>query len=324
MSPAEKGPVGLIAGNLSLPVMAARKLKASGRELFVAGISGESDPELQSLSDAYAEIPLGSLAPLADFFLSRGCGTVAMAGGITRENIINNYNPDGEAVRIMEALPNFHTDTILRAFGLWLENRGLRLVGIADLVPEILVRPGYLGKHRPSPELLEDLALAFKYARELGRLDIGQTVVVSDKIAVALEGADGTDATIRRGASLCLKPVAVAKVLKPVQDARLDLPVVGPSTLELLREVGAGGLALDASGLILLEEEACARMADEAGIVLVAWKDPPELFRKGAPPAKGEPRGDPQGESQGEPRGGEGPEDKSKKESPCPPGPGGS
>jgi DUF1009 family protein len=274
--PSLPDPVGFIAGNLSLPVLAARKVKEEGRTLIVVGISGETDEELKRLSDHYEEISLGSLVPLADFFLQRNCTTVAMAGGVSRDNIVKNYRPDAEAVKIMEKLPNFHTDTILRAFGDWLENRGLTLVGITDIVPDILVKPGFLGKTRPDPDLLEDLQLAFRFAKELGRLDIGQTVVVSDKIAVALEGADGTDATIKRGASLCLKPVAVAKVLKPNQDRRLDLPVIGPSTLELLRDVGAGGLALDAAGLIVLEEETCVKIADDNKITLVAWNEPPD------------------------------------------------
>jgi DUF1009 family protein len=317
-------PVGFIAGNLSLPVLAARRVKAEGRTLLVAGISGETDPELQKLADYYEEISLGSLIPLSEFFLSRGCVTVAMAGGVSRDNIVKNYHPDEEAVKIMEKLPNFHTDAILRAFADWLEERGIKLVSITDVAPEILVKPGYLGKTRPNPELMEDLRLAFKFARELGRLDIGQTVVVSDKIAVALEGADGTDATIRRGANLCLKPVAVAKVLKPHQDKRLDLPVIGPSTLELLRDVGAGGLALDAKGLIVLEEESCVRLADEAGIVLVAWKELPEKDEdlNKTQTQKPSPAQDPSPSTSSKPSPEQSPD--KEKESPCPKGPGGS
>ena len=100
-------------------------------------------------------------------------------------------------------------------------------------------------------------------------------MVCCDKICVALEGADGTDATIRRGASLCSKPVSVAKVLKPNQDTRLDLPVIGPPTIKLLAEVKAGALFLDAKRLIILDEEDCRKLADDAGIALLAWLDAP-------------------------------------------------
>jgi DUF1009 family protein len=267
--------VGFIAGNLSLPVIAARKVKEEGRFLAVADIGGEASPELRALADRYAEIPLGALRALTDFFLGCGVTDVCMAGGISRATVIGGYRPDAEAVRLMEGLASFQTDTILRAAAGWLEGEGLRLFSVTDLVPGLLVRPGRLGAAEPSPGLLEDLAFAFRIARELGRLDVGQTAVACDKIAVALEGADGTDATIRRGASLCSKPVAVAKVLKPSQDTRLDLPVVGPPTLKVLCEVKAGGLVLDARGLILLDEEECVRLADGAGLALLAWLEAP-------------------------------------------------
>jgi DUF1009 family protein len=273
--------VGFIAGNLSLPVLAARKVKEEGRFLAVAAIAGEASAELRNLADRYTELSLGELAPMAGFFLDAGVTDVCMAGGVSRETIIRNYRPDEEAVRLLEGLASFQTDTILRAVAGWLEVRGLRLVAVTDLVPEILVRPGRLGATEPSGELMADLAFAFRIARELGRLDVGQTAVACDKIAVALEGADGTDATIRRGAALCSKPVAVAKVLKPSQDTRLDLPVVGPPTIRLLAEVGAGGLVLDARGLILLDEEECVRLADAAGLALLAWLDPPRGGEEG-------------------------------------------
>ncbi|MDR1313865.1 MAG: UDP-2,3-diacylglucosamine diphosphatase LpxI [Deltaproteobacteria bacterium] len=306
--------MGFIAGNLSLPLIAARKVKEEGRFLAVAAIKGEASPELEGLADRYAEIPLGQLAPMADFFAGAGVTDVCMAGGVSRESIIRGYSPDGEAVKLMEGLDSFQTDSILRAAAGWLEARGLRLLSVTDLVPEILVKPGLRGAAAPSPELAEDLAFAFRIARELGRLDVGQTAVACDKIAVALEGADGTDATIRRGASLCSKPVAVAKVLKPSQDTRLDLPVVGPPTIRLLADVKAGGLALDARGLILLDEEECVRLADAAGIVLVAWLDPPPAASPcpGGLPGPGGPSGPdgpsgPGGPSGPAPGGGNGP-----------------
>jgi DUF1009 family protein len=263
-------PVGLIAGNLSLPVLAARKIKAEGRPLSVIGFCGETDPELKLLSDHYLEIPLGQLQPLADFFLKHGVKKISMAGGLSRENIINSYLPDEAAIKLMESLSDFQTDNILRAVAGWLEEKGLNLVSVVDLIPEILVKPGLLTKTVPSPELLEDLNMAFRLAKELGRLDVGQTVVVSEKIAVALEGADGTNATIRRGASLCKKPIAVAKVVKPTQDFRLDLPVIGPETIEVLIECQAGGLILDSTGLIMLEQEKCLLLADQATLVILA------------------------------------------------------
>lgn len=265
--------VGLIAGNRSLPVLAARAVKARGGQLAVAGLAGETDPAVYALADLKTEVPLGALGAMADFFVSSGVSKLAMVGGVSRDNIISRYNPDPDAVKLMESLETFQTDSILRAVAAYLESRGLRLVSVAELTPELLVPPGTLTSKAPEGDLMADLKLAFRLAKELGRLDCGQTVVVSDKIAVALEGADGTDATIRRGASLCLKPVAVAKVVKPSQDFRLDLPVIGPETIGALVEVKAGALALDAGGLIMLDPERCLSLAEAGNLAIVAWRD---------------------------------------------------
>jgi DUF1009 family protein len=263
--------VGLVAGNRSLPLTAAKAVKARGGRLVVVGLAGETDPAVYDLAEAHVELPLGALGALADFFLGRGASLAALAGGISRESVIARYQPDEEAVKVMESLASFQTDSILRAVAGYLEGRGLELVSVADLAPELLVAPGVLTRKAPEGELLEDLRMAFRLAKELGRLDCGQTVVVSDKIAVALEGADGTDATIERGAALCRKPVAVAKVVKPSQDYRLDLPVIGPDTIAALVKGQAGALALDAGGLIMLEAERCLELADSGGLAIVAW-----------------------------------------------------
>jgi DUF1009 family protein len=271
--------VGLIAGNRSLPLIAARAVRAAGGSLATVALIGEAAPGLKKLSDHYLPLNLGQLDPLAKFFLDLGVKEVAMAGGISRESVLESYDPDEAAIRLMETLPNFQTDTILRGLAGFLEERGLKLVSVTDLAPGLLVTPGTLGSIEPKGALLADLILAFTIARELGRLDVGQTVVVSDLIAVALEGADGTDATIRRGAKISKNPIAVAKVLKPTQDVRFDLPVIGPPTLRLLAEKKAGGLALDARGLIILDPDTCRKIADGHGIALVAWLDPPAAPR---------------------------------------------
>ncbi|MDR2421979.1 MAG: UDP-2,3-diacylglucosamine diphosphatase LpxI, partial [Deltaproteobacteria bacterium] len=203
-------PVGLIAGNLNLPILTAKKLRDGGIPVVAVGLVGETSPRVKDLSDEYLELPLGQIQPLADFFLKHGVHKVCMVGGVSRENVVEAYQPDEAALAVMAKLDNFHTDAILRAMAEWLESQGLYLVSATELAPDLAVQPGLLTKKAPSPDLLDDLRLAFRVAKELGRLDVGQTVVVSDKIAVALEAADGTDATIRRGAALCRKPVAVA------------------------------------------------------------------------------------------------------------------
>ncbi|MDR1310051.1 MAG: UDP-2,3-diacylglucosamine diphosphatase LpxI [Deltaproteobacteria bacterium] len=281
------GTVGLIAGNQGLPLLAARRLKAQGRVLAVIGLTGETDPGVYGLADHFLEVGLGQIGAMGRFLVGHGVGPLCIVGGVSRRSVIDSYVPDEVAIGIMESLEDFQTDTILRAVAGYLESLGPKVVSVASLVPELLVREGQLGALAPAAGLMAELRLAFFLAKELGRLDCGQTVVVSDRIAVALEGADGTDATIRRGAALCRKPVAVAKAVKPGQDLRLDLPVIGPETISVLTGCGAAGLALDASGLIMIEPDRCLAMADEAGLAVVGFGAGAEAwlgeFRKGLP-----------------------------------------
>ena len=266
-------PVGLIAGNRDLPLMVARKARELGRPLAVAGIVGEAAAELEHMSDHFTWNVLGQLRAMIDFFHLAGVRELVMIGGISRDNIIFNYEPDDIALEVMASISDFHTDKILRAMTARLEKEGLTLRAVTELLPELLTSPGVLTKKAPEAELAADLEVAWRVAKELGRLDVGQLAVVSDRITLAVEAAEGTDETVRRGAALAVKPVAVAKVVKPMQDIRLDPPVIGPDTIRVMTEAGVGALAVDASSILIVDREETVRLADEAGLALVAWTD---------------------------------------------------
>lgn len=264
-------PIGLIAGNRELPLMVAAKARSLGRPLAVVGIEGEADPALADQADRFTLIKLGQLRALLDFFLAAGVEDLVMIGGIDRETIVFNYEPDEMFVEMLEELDDFHTDKILRAVTGRLEAEGLKLRAVTELLPELLTPPGLLTRAEPTEELAADLRVAWRIAKELGRLDVGQTAVVSDRITLAAEAAEGTDEAVRRGAALADKPVAVAKVVKPMQDLRLDPPVIGPETVRVMVEAGVGALAVDAAHILIINREETIRLADEAGLAIVAW-----------------------------------------------------
>jgi len=268
-------PIGLIAGNRALPLMVAEKARELGRPLAVVGIEGEADERLASLAGTFTSVRLGQLKAMLDFFAEAGARDLLMIGGIDRETIILNYEPDEMFIGLLETLDDFHTDKILRAVTACLEERGFTLHSVTSLLPELLVSPGVLTRKAPEPELLADLKVAWRIAKELGRLDVGQTAVVSDRITLAAEAAEGTDAAVRRGAALADKPVAVAKVVKPMQDLRLDPPVIGPETIRVMAEAGVGALAVDAAHILIIDREETIRLADEAGLAIVAWTEAP-------------------------------------------------
>ena len=275
-------PIGLIAGNRDLPLMVAAKVRELGRPLVAVGIEGEADPALADLADRFSTVKLGQMRALMDFFLENGVRDLLMIGGIDRETIILNYDPDEMFLEMLEGLDDFHTDKILRAVTGRLEAAGLTLHSVTELLPELLTPPGLLTKKAPDAELEADLKVAWRMAKELGRLDVGQTAVVSDRITLAAEAAEGTDDCVRRGAALAGKPCAVAKVVKPMQDLRLDPPVIGPDTISVMAEAGVGALAVDARHILILQKARTIELAEQAGLAIVAWTDD---YIKGASPA---------------------------------------
>lgn len=273
--------IGLVAGNRDLPLLVAHKVLELGKSLVVAGVLGEADPALESLAHEFKWLKLGQIQTLIDFFKGAGVREMVMIGGISRETLLLNYEPDKTATAILETLDDLHTDKLLRAVATCLEDHGLSLRSLVDILPELLTPPGCLTRSELTPELTADLKLAWRMAKELGRLDVGQTVVVSDLLTLAVEAAEGTDAAVIRGASLAQKPVAVAKVVKPGQDLRLDPPVIGPDTIKVMAEAKAGALAVDASQIIIVNREETIGLAEQAGLVLVAWTDHMAGYQKG-------------------------------------------
>lgn len=275
MNAVAPAPMGLIAGNRDLPLMVAAKARELGKPLVAAGIEGETSPELEKLADRFQVFKLGQTKPLLDFMLKAGVRELVMIGGISRETLVLNYEPDEMALEALEALEDFHTDRILRAATGLLEANGLTLRSVAELLPELLTPPGLLTQKKPDEDLMADLRIAWRIAKELGRLDVGQCAVVSGKITMAAEAAEGTDAAVIRGAALAGagQPVAVAKVVKPTQDLRLDPPVIGPETIKVMAQAGVSALAVDAGKVLIINLEETVRLADEAGLALLACTD---------------------------------------------------
>jgi DUF1009 family protein len=266
--------IGLIAGNKDLPLLVAEKARELGRPLAVAAFEGEANPRLANLAEDFVWLKLGRLAALADFFQAAGVRDLVMIGGLSRESLFS-YEPDEAAEALMATLDDYHTDKILRAVCRWLEERGLRVRAAAELLPELLTPPGLLTSLAPGESLMADLRVAWRVAKELGRMDVGQCAVVSDRITLAVEAAEGTDEAVRRGAGLADKPVAVAKVVKPGQDYRLDPPVIGPETIRAMAETGrVGALVIDASQVLIVNRAETIRLADESGLALLAWAEP--------------------------------------------------
>lgn len=197
--------------------------------------------------------------------------TVTMIGKVTKEVLYKAgaVVPDLRAIKILASVPDRKDDTIMNAIVKELEGEGMRVMDQTLLIQPLLPAPGILTKRQPTEAELADMDFGFAMAKEIGRLDIGQTVVVKDRALMAVEAIEGTDACILRGGTLG-KGVVVAKTAKPAQDNRFDMPSVGTKTLESMIAAGATALVIEAGRTLLVNREQTLALADTHGITIVA------------------------------------------------------
>ncbi|MBU1228754.1 MAG: UDP-2,3-diacylglucosamine diphosphatase LpxI [Proteobacteria bacterium] len=261
--------VGLIAGGRQFPVMVARGVKDAGHRLVVAGFSGHTNPEVYPLADVYRELKLGQLARLVEFFREHQVQEAMMAGAINKPGVMDIRHLDARAVKLLFSLKGRGDDAILRAFTTLLEGEGMAVVSPQSYAPGLLTPPGVLTRRAPDEREWADLRAGALMARELGRLDIGQCVVLREGIVAAVEALEGTDAAILRGCELGGAGCVVVKVVKPGQEERVDLPSVGLDTVRLMAKAKASCLGVEAGKSLFFDLEATLSVADKAGIAIV-------------------------------------------------------
>lgn len=260
--------LGLIAGGGRFPFLIAENARREGLRVVAVGFRGNTDPGLPSRVDEYQELRLGQLGKLISFFKSHGVSSIIMGGAINKAGAMDVI-PDLRGARLLLKLPGKGDDALLRIISAELASEGMPVMRAHELIPELLTPEGFLTGRCPAAEVMEDIRFGWAVAKEIGRLDIGQTVVVRRQVVAAVEALEGTDNAIRRGCSLSGKGAVVVKVFKPGQDERLDLPSVGLATIETMREAGAACLAVEAGRSLFFDREPALEAARRAGIAVV-------------------------------------------------------
>jgi hypothetical protein len=266
------GPIGLVAGEGALPLVIARAVAAEGRPLVLAALEHLADPALLSLTPRHITVNAGRIGRVIDFFKQEGVAEVIFAGKVPKSLLFSlrrGLRPDLRGLRTLARLRDFRDETILRAVDREFERDGMRVLGIPEVCPSLVTPEGVLGTRSPSKKELADVEFGAEMARAIGKLDIGQTVVVKDRAVMAVEAIEGTDAAIRRGGELSGGGAVVVKLSRPGQDPRFDLPVVGPSTLDAMREGGCAVLAVEAGGSLIVDRETFLAEASRLGIAVL-------------------------------------------------------
>jgi len=276
--------VGILAGWGRFPVAVAEAVRRRGGRTAILSIRDHADQALEELADHHGHVGVAEIGKAIDFFRRHGCARATMAGKIHKTKLFTKHAwlrhlPDWTGLQTF--WPHFvsrrrdnRDDSLLGAITAAFDAAGVRIVPAIDLAPELLASGGVLAGRPLSRAQLADVVFGWQLAKELGRLDIGQSVVVRNRAPLALEAIEGTDECIRRAGRLCAAGgLVVVKVAKPQQDLRFDMPTIGIGTLQSLRAAGASVLAVEAGRTIVVDPEELAAFALRSGITIVSYFD---------------------------------------------------
>ncbi len=263
--------IGIIAGNRSLPLLFARQARKAGiKRLVAVGFEGETEPALAGLVDDMVWLRVGQLSKLIDAFVKRGVRHCVMAGQVAPRNLYD-IRPDLRAMALLLRLKEKNAHTIFGAIADELAKEGVEVIEATPWLQPLMPASGFRLGPKPSEKVLQEVAFGLRIAKEMSRLDVGQTVVVKAGTVLAVEAFEGTDCCLERGGELAGRDggAVAVKVAKEGHDLRFDIPCLGPGTLEVCARAGLSALAFEAGRALLLEEGTCERLAGKNKICVM-------------------------------------------------------
>ena len=265
--------IGLIAGSGQFPIIFSKAAREKGFRIYAAAYVKEADPLLKEHVDEVEWLHLGQVNRLIKYFHKFDVNQAVMVGAINKTRMFFDVKPDMKAIAIIAKMKHTHDDGVLGAFAGALEKEGIKIKASTFLLPDLLAQEGCWTKRKPNRAEKADIDLGWKIAKEIGRLDIGQCIVLGGGSVLAVEAIDGTDATIKRGGSLGRKNAVVVKVCKPNQDLRFDIPAIGTQTIETMSKAGATTLAIEAGKAVVFDRDEMIELANKNNISILAIED---------------------------------------------------
>ena len=261
-------PLGLIAGNGRFPFLVAAGARRAGRRVVAVAIREEADPALETAVDELHWVGLGQLGRCIEVLKEGGAREALMAGQVKHRQIFSSLVPDLKLMGVLARLAVKSTDSLIGGVADALAREGITLLPSTSFLADQMAEAGAMTRRRPSADEAKDVAYGQEVARVLAGMDLGQTVAVKDRAAVALEAMEGTDEVIRRAGGIAGPGVVVVKVAKPRQDMRFDVPVVGRGTLLAMVEAKARVLAVDAGRTLLIDKADFLAEADRSEVAV--------------------------------------------------------
>lgn len=261
---------GLIAGNGRFPILALESARRLGHDVTVIAIREEASPEVERLAERCHWISLGALSRLIEICKAEGIAEIVMCGQVKHAKIFSSIRADWRLVKLLASLPSKNTDGLIRAVIKVLEDEGIRLRESTFLLTPLLAPAGVLTRRKPDSGEETDIRYGRRVAGALAGFDVGQSVAICERACVALEAMEGTDAMLRRAASLVNgRRLTLVKVARGREHMLFDVPVVGRDTIPVMQETGATALAIEAGKTLMLDKDELLDAADRAGITIV-------------------------------------------------------
>ncbi len=261
----------IVAGNGELPTLLAKSAKDQGFNTCALAITEEANQKLQNLCDKVYHFSPGQVNKLLDCVKKETINQVVFIGKVPKIDLLRNIHKlDWTAIKYIGQFSNLNDDSIHNGIIDFLGKNNIKVLPQTMFLKQLFLEKEVLSKRKPTLEERIDIEYGFEVAKKVAGLDIGQTVVVKNKMILAIEAIEGTDEAIKRGCGLSKSEVVVIKVAKPDQDERFDIPTIGERTIKTLANNGGGILAFEANKTIILEKEKIIKAADENNICLLA------------------------------------------------------
>jgi len=261
---------GLIAGDGLLPVKMAQYAKNNGFDVVAISLSSDNCNQLKKYCSKVYSFSPGEVLKIEKALKKEGLKQLTFLGKVHKGLILKRPKFDTMALDLVKNAVKLNDDAVMLLIVSELEKIGITVLDQTIFIKNLMITAGVLGKLNPTPAQMDDVSYGFSLAKEMGKLDIGQSVVVKDKMIMAVEAIEGTDKCIARGSKLAKKCASVIKVSKPSQDKRFDIPTVGLKTLQVMKKYGASLLSVEANETIIVDQEKVIKFADKNNIVIMA------------------------------------------------------
>ena len=261
---------GLIAGDGILPVRMAQYAKENGFEVVCISLSRDNVRDLKKYCSKVYSCHPGEVNKIESILRDEQIKQLTFLGKVHKKVLLQLHKFDKRAIDLIKDAVRLNDDQVMLMIVQELAKIGVEVLDQTIFIKNLMIPAGVLGKHKPTKVQMDDVNYGFWLAKEMGKIDVGQSVVIKDKMIMAVEAIEGTDSCIKRGAKLAKRGAVIVKVAKPKQDKRFDIPAIGMKTLRTMRCKRASLIAVEANETIIVDQEKVIKYADEHNIVIMA------------------------------------------------------